>query len=123
MYLGVWMDHASAHLMEYSTEAIETIIISSDSGHPEKEHGFGRNENIMHNKEQHQLADYYKRLGDIIQNYQEVLLFGATDAKVELVNILKANHHFEKIKFEIKTTDKMTDNQQHAFVRDYFSKH
>lgn len=123
MYLGVWMDHTSAHLMEYSTDAIETIIITSDSGHPEKEHEFGRNENIMHNKEQHQLADYYKRLGIIIQNYKEVLLFGATDAKVELLNRLKEDHHFEKIKFEIKTTDKMTENQQHTFVRDYFSKH
>ena len=38
----------------------------------------------MHNKEQHEQSDYYKKLGETIKNYTEVLLFGPTDAKVEL---------------------------------------
>ena len=76
----------------------------------------------MHNKEQHQQSDYYKQLGEIIKNYTEVILFGPTDAKVELFNILKADHHFAKIKIEFQQADKMTENQQHAFVKEYFSK-
>jgi len=35
---------------------------------------------------------------------------------------LKKDHRFADIVIEIKQTDKMTENQQHAFVRDYFSK-
>jgi len=57
----------------------------------------------------------------VIKNYDEVLLFGPSEAKAELYNILKAEHQFTKIKIEIKQTDKLTENQQHAFVRDYFS--
>ena len=72
-------------------------------------------------KEQHEQAAYYKQLSAIIKNYDPVLLFGPTEAKTELLNILRADHHFEKIKIEVKQTDKMTDNQQHAFVKEYFS--
>jgi len=42
--------------------------------------------------------------------------------KVELLNTLRADHLFAKIKIEVKQTGKLTENQQHAFVREYFSK-
>ena len=48
-------------------------------------------------------------------------LFGPTNAKIELLNLLRADHQFEKIKLETKDSDKMTQNEQHAFVRDYLT--
>ena len=119
--LGIWMDHASAHLMEYNDD-ITTHIILSESTHAEKEKTLQKGESMMHNKEQQQESAYYKTLGESIKNYDDVLLFGPTNAKVELLNILKADNHFSKIKIETMQTDKMTENQAHAFVRDYFSK-
>jgi len=120
--LGIWMDHSSAHLMEYTTDPIQTNIIESEFTHQEKANSLGKSENLMHNKEQHQQSEYYKKLGDVIKNYDEVLLFGPTDAKAELFNSLKSNHLFTNIKIEVKNADKMTENQQHAFVREHFSK-
>ena len=120
--LGIWMDHSSANLMELTIDPIETKTIKSKFTHQAKEQSQSKSENLMHNKEQHQQSEYYKKLGEVIKNYEEVILFGPTDAKVELFNTLKADHHFEKIKIEIKQTDKMTENQQHAFVREYFSR-
>lgn len=120
--LGIWMDHANAHVMEFTIDPIETKTITSKFTHEEKEHSLSLNENLMHNKEQHQQRDYYKKLGETIRNYGEVVLFGPTDAKVELFNILKKDHLFSNVKIEIKQTDKMTENQQHAFVKDHFSK-
>ena len=75
----------------------------------------------MHNKEQQQNAAYYKVLANIIKNYEGVILFGPTDAKVELFNTINKDHHFEHIKIDIEQTDKMTDNQQRAFVKEHFS--
>jgi hypothetical protein len=121
--LGIWMDHASAHLMEFTTDPINTKKIDSEFTHEEKEHSLEKSEHLMHNKEQHQQSAYYKNLGDVIKNYEEVVLFGPTDAKVELFNLLRADHHFEKIKIEVKQADKMTENQQHAFVKEYFTNH
>ena len=119
--LGIWMDHAKAHLMEFTTDPITTNIISNPYSHREKEHSLGKSEDGMHNKEQHSQHEYYKKLGDIIRNFQDVLLFGPTNAKVELLNLLRADHQFEKIRLETKDSDKMTQNEQHAFVKDYFS--
>ena len=121
--LGIWMDHQTAHLMEFTADPIETKTIDSKFTHEEKEQTLGKSENLMHNKEQHEQADYYRELGEIIRNYDEVVLFGPTDAKVELYNILKDDHLFAKIKFEVIQADKMTENQQHAFVRKHFSGH
>jgi hypothetical protein len=120
--LGIWMDHSSAHLMELTISPIETNIIESSFTHQEKEESFSKGEKVMHNKEQHQQAAYYKALGETIKNYDDVLLFGPTDAKTELLNILKADHNFSKIKIEIRQSDRMTENQEHAFVREYFSR-
>jgi hypothetical protein len=117
---GIWMDHSSAQVMEYATDPGEVKTIESKFTHTSKEHSIRESENLMHNKEQHQQSEYYKELGEIIKNYEDVLLFGPTNAKVELFNILRADHLFAKIKIEVKQTDRMTENQQHAFVRDYF---
>ena len=120
--LGIWMDHRSANLMEFKNDSIESKTIESKSTHEEKAFSLEKSESIMHNKDQHQQSEYYKIIGDAISNYDEVILFGPTNAKVELSNILSADKRFEKIKIEIKQADKMTENQQHAFVREYFSK-
>jgi hypothetical protein len=118
--LGIWMDHASANLMEFTNEPIETKTVESAFTHEEKADTLGNSEHVMHNKEQQQQSAFYKKIGESIKNYDEVILFGPTDAKQELFNLLKADHHFDKIKIEVKQSDKMTENQQHAFVKDYF---
>lgn len=119
--LGIWMDHASAHLVEFTHDPIQTKTITSKFTHEAKLHSMERGENVMHHREQHQQAEYYKGLGELIRNYDEVLLFGPTEAKDELFNALKADHHLSKVKIKTKHSDKMTENQQHAFVKAYFS--
>jgi hypothetical protein len=120
--LGIWIDHSSAHLTEFSDEPGESKIIRSEFTHEDKEQGLIKSENQMHKKEQHQHSEYYKKIGEVIRNYDDVILFGPTDAKVELFHLLKADHRFDKINIEIKQTDKMNDYQQHAFIREHFSK-
>ncbi len=115
------MDHASAHVIELTTDPIDTKVIASKFTHGEKEETLGKSEHVMHNKEQHEQSAYYKKLGEVIRKYEDVLLFGPTDAKVELFNLLRADHLFEKISIGVKQADKMTENQQHAFVINYFS--
>lgn len=120
--LGIWMDHSSAHLIEFTAEPAESKIMTSKFTHSEKRHALSKNENSMHQEEQHEQSSYYKSLGEIIKKYDEVVLFGPTAAKTELFNMLKKDHHFDKIKIKMENADKMTENQQHAFVKEYFSK-
>ena len=119
--LGIWMDHASAHLIEYTKGATQEKIISSNFSHDDKEAALDRSEHIMHNKEQGKQQAYYKEIGEAIKGYSEVILFGPTDARLELFNTLKTNHHFENIKIEVQSADKMNASGQHSFVKEYFS--
>lgn len=120
--LGIWMDHSNAHLMEFENAASGSKTIGPFSAQLVKEDNSQDNgEHMMHNKEQQQQSVFFKQLGEVIKNYGEVVLFGPTNAKTELLNVLKKDHHFDKIKIEIRQADKMSENQQHAFVREYFS--
>lgn len=121
-FLGIWLDHSTAHLIEFTKEGMETKTIESSFTHEDKESTQNRSEHTMHNKENHQRADYYKKLGEVIKNYEEVLLFGPTDAKSELSNLLLSDHRFAKVKIETQSADKMTENQQHALVKEHFKK-
>ena len=122
-YLGICMDNSRAHMIELSQETTVIRVIDSKFTHEEREQSLSKGENRMHNKEQQFQAEYYRDLGEIIKNYEEVILFGPTNAKNELMNILKKDHHFDKIKIDIRSTHQMTHNQQVVFVKDYFLKH
>jgi len=120
-YLGIWMDHANAHLMDCSSGMDTKTTSAASFTHATKEHSTG-SEHVAHNKEQHQQSAYYKKIGEAIIKYDEVVLFGPTNAKQELFNLLRGDHAFNRIKISVKQMDQMTDNQQHAFVKGFFSK-
>lgn len=119
--LGIWMDHTTAHIMELKNNSIKSNTIESLSEQGKKQN-FGEDETLEQNTEQAQLADYFKRLSDVIKIYSEVILFGPTNAKTELYNFLKKDRHFNDIKIVVETTDNLTENQMHAFVKEYFEK-
>ena len=119
--LGIWMDHSNAFIMEYKNDTIVTKSIVSESNNKEKEDRWDGHEKRIHTKEQHQQSSYYKKLRNTIIDYQEVVLFGPTDAKNELFNLLKADHLFNDIKIEVLDSDKMTENQMHTLIREYFN--
>jgi hypothetical protein len=116
------MDHSIAYLMEFTSDPFEIRTVESKFSYQKKMEALARSENLMHQNEDQHLTSYYKKLGAIIKDYSEVVLFGPTDAKVELSGILSEDKGFSNIKIEIKETDKMTTNQKDAFVKNYFSK-
>jgi hypothetical protein len=118
--LGIWMDHSNAYLMDMTDDTIVTNKVVSELSNPEAEFNFYKGEKLVHKKEQHLQLSYFKKIGDIIKKYQEVVLFGPTDAKSELLNLIKTDHLFEEIKIEIKNSDTMTESQMQTFVREYF---
>src|SRR5665811_1043582 len=117
--LGIWMDHSNAYLMELANDIIVQRVVSELANH-ETEFNFYKGEKLIHKKEQHLQLSYYKKIGEIIKKYQDVVLFGPTDDKNELLNQIKTDHLFEGIKIEVKNSDKMTEAQMQLFVRDYF---
>jgi hypothetical protein len=118
--LGVWVDHSDAHLMEFKTNIIELNTIESTFTHQEKIEE--ENEPKRQAKEKRKHAKFYKDLSETIKYYDEVVIFGSSDSKKELVNILVSDDKFSNIKIEVKETDNLTENQQHDFVKEHFLK-
>jgi stalled ribosome rescue protein Dom34 len=120
--LGIWMDHSIAYLMEFTASAFEIKTIESKLMESKKLQTVSKNDSLLPNKEQQKLSSYYRKISEIIKDYKKVILFGPTNAKVELFDILSEDERFLKIKFEIKNTDKMTKEQRNSFVMDMFFK-
>ena len=120
--LGIWMDHSVAHLTELHGGAFATRVIESKLVIPMNAGDLHyKDDSHLLSKEQGQLSAYYKKLSDASLGYEEVILFGPTEAKNELANILKENHLFEKINIVVKPADKMTENEQHEFLKEFFN--
>lgn len=120
---GIWMDHQHAFVTEFTVDPMKSMEIMNNSSNMDKDGKFAKGENHMHTKEQQLQSDFYKKLTDIIKGYHNVILFGPTKAKDELFNRLVSDSTCSGVKIKIEHADKMTDNQRHAFVRDYFTKH
>ena len=117
--LGIWMDHATAQLIDLISDK-KGQVISSDFTFETKEEALSRSENVMHNKRQQMQEAYYKKIANAILNYNHVLLFGPTNAKTELHNYLNKDSHFKKLQIDVEAADKMTDNEKDAFVKKHF---
>ena len=118
--LGIWMDHSTANFMDSFPKNNHSI--NSDFTASTKEEALGKSESLMHNKRQRMHEAYYKEISEEIKKYNHVLLFGPTNAKVELRNYLKKDSHFNNIKIDVESADKMTDNEKDAFVKNHFKK-
>jgi len=118
--LGIWMDHSIANLIEISNNKMvkRTLKISPVFLGPLD--NLRLNESLVNHKEQNHLSEFYRKLSAVIKNFDEVLLYGPTQAKTELFNQLKEDIQFDRIKIDIQPADKMTDKQQEAFVKKYF---
>jgi len=117
--LGIWMDYSAANLIDLNaTNHTITCKFNNDV----EEEAIRKNENLMHNKRQQMYEAYYKEIAAEILKYNHVLLFGPTNAKVELHNYLNKDLHFKDIKICVEPADKMTDNQKEAFVKKHFEK-
>jgi hypothetical protein len=137
-HVGVWLDHHLAHFIypkgngKYAIETME----SPHDRHP-REEGKGsddssyrtflgnrasNNEYRKHNIENDQLHDYYRELKTVLDKYDEVLVFGPTTAGNELFNLMLTDKGYDGKKLWLEKTDKMTENQLKAYVKEYFTK-
>lgn len=118
-FKAVYMDHSSAKMMEFINDVVETETIDSEFNHQQKTQALYKGESLMHHKENQLQLSYYHSIMDKLKMSDNILLFGSTTAKMELHNLIKEDSNFKNSKVECKQTDKLTDNQQRAFVQDY----
>ena len=118
--VGIWLDHTTARLIEYNTEELKSTTIKSDLQGLDNQDSLQHSESLLHHKENQKLKAFYKDIIAIVENYDEILLFGPTTAKTELFNLIRKEHKYDHLKIENKSAQKMTPPDEHAFVVNHF---
>lgn len=118
--LGIYLNHTSANIISLDDIDDDAKAITSAFTTQVKESAIQKSESLMHQKENHQQASFYKLIEKEILNFDVVLLFGPTDAKAELFNLIKKEHKYDKIRIETATTDALDESFQKHFMKDFF---
>jgi hypothetical protein len=112
------MDYATAHLVEFKKLRVETVVIRATQ--IDKDKFLKSKDYSFQIKDENQQQNFYKTIAEHILNFKNVMIFGPCDAKIAFENCLKTDDRFDKVQIAILPADKMTDNQKHAFVNQYF---
>jgi hypothetical protein len=117
--IGVWIDHSEARLIPYSInkKIPETVRCENCDG---SRHGLRVGEKHAINKIRKRQEEFYRKVMSTVKDYPEVLLFGPTNAKLELFNLLSENPIHEKMKIVVKNSSKMTENEMYSYVKNHF---
>ena len=118
--LGIWLDHTTARAVEYNTENQQVQTLKSDLQGLDDQDSAQHSESLLHHKENQHLKAFYKEIIDVLKEYDEILLFGPTTAKTELFNLIREEHKYDHLKIEVKSAEKMSPPEEHAFVVNYF---
>ena len=121
---GIWIDHHKAVVVLLTDQGEEVSQILSD----QKGTGPGKHspndfvaEDKRERKEMIHLDKFYDEVIDRVHGAEAILIFGPGEAKGEFKHRV-ANKKFKGQVAETETTDKLTDPQIAAYVRQHFQK-
>lgn len=122
---GLWIDHRKDVIVIISDDDEEVKTVVSDM---EKRVRFSggdgagddSSEDVRDRQFGNHLNSYYDQVIAVVRNAESVQIFGPGEAKGELEKRLK-NEGLKDNALSVETTDKMTDRQISAKVREHFS--
>lgn len=119
--IGLWIDHRKAIIVTVKDEGEEIMKIASNM---EKHVRFtsedGRGEDVRDRQFENHLNSYYDEVIAVIRDADSIQIFGPGEAKGELEKQIEKAGLKARIS-AIETTDKLTDHQIAAKVREHYS--
>ncbi len=119
--VGVWMDYSAAHIIEFSENPNEIGTIKSKFASricKEKNKGVAH----LYSLAKQCKTEYLNKIAATISNYDKVLLFGPTNAKAELFNLLFEDQRFFKIKAYLEETGNMSPKKRNRYMSKHFAR-
>lgn len=118
--VGLWIDHKKAVIVFVAGKDAEVRLINSAIEKHHRQSGVSTPADDVRQRElAGHLNNYYDEVVARIRNAESILIVGPGEAKGELKKHLEKNNLSRRI-VGIKTSDKMTDPQIVALVRDHF---
>ena len=121
--VGIWIDHEKAVIVFASADHATAKTVESDVGsHPRysgPQHQEGEKKYEARNREH--LDRYYDDVISRLGQLEALLIFGPGEAKVQLRERLGRSQALSEGAVEIQTTDKLTDAQIVAKVKEHYA--
>lgn len=132
---GIWLDLRNAWVINLPVEQDGQIIVEHISSGIEEHaaientrmethwgpHGGNHQRTVeerLHHEEKHYFSNILKH---IHPTTEELVLFGPSEAKQGLKNLIESQHHAPKL-VGVEPADHMTEHQMTAWVRNYFGR-
>jgi hypothetical protein len=120
--VGIWIDHKRAVIVSASAGRVTIKTVESEVGaHPRysgQQDGGG--EKKYEERHGQRLDQYYDEVISQLTEPDGLLIFGPGEAKLELKERLGRSKAHSERTVDIETTDKLTDPQIVAKVKDHF---
>ena len=120
--VGIWIDHKKAVIVSVSGPNVSAKTLESEVGPHSRYSGpadGGGEKNYEERHGQH-LHKYYDEVISQMGHPEDLLIFGPGEAKLELKERLTRTPSLSECTVEIQTTDKLTDPQVVAKVKEHF---
>jgi hypothetical protein len=132
---GIWLDLRNAWVVNLPIEPDGVIVVDHISSGVEEHaaientrmdtqwgpHG-GNNQHTVEERQHHAEKHYFSKIfGHIHPTTEELVIFGPSEAKYGLKNLLEEKHKAMKL-LGVESADQMTEHQIEAWVRDYFGR-
>ena len=118
---GVWMDSKHAFVIAnegFSADGEYDVVSKVNcDGHDDDNY---KNDRVEQSKETAELKKYFKEIANHIDEVNEIYIFGPGKSQEQFKNFLKDNQNFDQKHIELGTSDKITENQMIAQVRNHF---
>lgn len=128
--VGVWIDMSKAIIITLKGEEREVQVIEGIDNReriPGEGKRFTRFGNQFSNQEKQkegrrnqQVKDYLKQVLKILTHSESIVLFGPSNMKQELANLIMKNKEMVQKLHGVVTADNMTENQMVAWVVNYY---
>jgi hypothetical protein len=119
--VGIWIDHQRAVIVSASAGGVTTKTLESEVGaHPRYSGQQDGGEKKYEERHGERLDQYYDEVIGQLSEPVGLLIFGPGEAKLELKERLGRSKALSECTVDIETTDKLTDPEIVAKVKDHF---
>lgn len=117
--IGVCVDKDIAYLLEEKNDENLITIIKADD--PIDSELAKQTDDGLRPKKRLRKNDFYRRVFEMIRDFDKVSLFGPTSAKKEMIRLLNASQVSKISIEENEDEEEVTENQKIDFINRYFN--
>ena len=118
--VGIWIDHKKAVIVSASADRVTAKTLESDVGPHARYSGPQDGEKQYEERHGQHLDRYYDEVISQLGQPEAVLIFGPGEAKLQLEERLSRSKALAQRIVGIETTDKLTDPQIVAKVKEHY---